>query len=548
MRFRYLVMCAMLCAVSSAGLPFLSARAQTAGSAQSDATSYQRLEVLRQRLESMRRSLSTAVANMGSDVNEKKNKKDKTAAATATNEPAARLRGLEKEAASLLAEVSELRGKSDRSDRFNVADISKLETSVSELNERVETGLRETAAARRGGPTTAARKLNNKKKPSLIGRLMGHGGDSEIDELTGTIAPGRDRELFAAGSKHARKSDYEGARLLFSVIINTYPESAFLPYAKLAIADTFYLEGTTSALIQAGAAYQEWLTFFPTDPLAERAMLKIAETEMRQMGLPDRSFDHAKKAEQRLKAAMQQFPQTSMRPDFEVRLREVQENLADHSFQIGDFYRERFERGLASNPKGAQSRYREVAEKYPFYSRMAEVLYRLGTTYVQEEEPDEAAKYFGQLVRTHPNSLFAEKAKEQLQAIGAAVPAVDANPVLDEPVSSGMMGKLKANVLGMIDVTVDKDGVLISHSSKETADLIEQVLQNNGQLPTSLLTGPTPSPRINLKPRPVQADTPAQPQPKPSADGLKAQPAKPGAPVVGSDPTKPLPPPPGAQI
>lgn len=543
MRFRNLIALAVLCAVLGAGWPVGPAQAQTGSSAQSGATPYQRLEVLRQRLDAMRRSLSTALVNIGGD--EKKDKKDKGASAAVTNDASARLRGLDKEAGALISEVNEIRGRFDRSEKFDAADIEKLETALTELNERVEAGLRETAGARRGG--TVAKKSNNKKKGSLFGRLLGRGGgDSEIDELTGTVAPGRDRELFAAGSKHARKADYEGARLLFSVIINTYPESPFLPYAKLAIADTFYLEGTTSALIQAGAAYQEWLTFFPTDPLAERAMLKVAETEMRQMGLPDRSGEHARKAEQRLRAAMQQFPQTSMRPDLELRLREVQENLAEHSFQVGNFYRERFERGLANNPKGAQSRYREVADKYPFYSRMAEVLFQLGTTYVQEEEPDEAAKYFQQLVRTHPNSIFAEKAKEQLQAIGAAVPEAEKNAIQDEPEKPGMMDKLKTNVLGSANVTVDKDGVLISHDSKETADLIDQVLQNNGQLPTSALTGPTPSPRVNLKPRPVQTDTPVQP--KANDGGVKPQPTKPGPPATGSDPTKPAPPPPGGQM
>jgi outer membrane protein assembly factor BamD len=547
MRFRSALFVAVLCAVLGVGLlPCAPVRAQGAGGTQSGATAYQRLEIARQRLESIRRSLSTALANMGNDGKEQKDKKDKKATdpiTTAANDAATRLRGLDKEAGSLLSEVAELRGKVDRSERYEVAEIDKLESAVRDLNDRAEAALRETASTRRGG-TTVAKKSNNKKKASLFGRLLGRGGsDSEIDELTGTVAPGRDRELFAAGSKHARKGDYEGARLLFSVIINTYPESQFLPYAKLAIADTFYLEGTTSALIQGGAAYQDWLTYFPTDPLAERAMLKIAEVEMRQMGLANRTNEHARKAEQRLKAAMQQFPQTSLRPDFELRLREVQENLAEHSFEIGRFYEDRYARQLANNPKGAQSRYREVAEKYPFYSRMAEVLFRLGVTYVQEEEPDEAAKYFQQLVRTHPNSEFAEKAKEQLQAIGAPVPEPDKNAIMDEPEKPGMMSKLGTEVLGRADVTVDKDGVLISHDSKETADLIDQVLANNGQLPTNALTGPTPSPRLNLKPRPTPVDTPVQP--KTNGDGLKVQPTKPGAPATGSDPTKPTTPPPG---
>ena len=48
--------------------------------------------------------------------------------------------------------------------------------------------------------------------------------------------------------------------------------------AKLAIADSFYLEGTTSSLIQAGQAYQDWLTFFPTDQLAD-LLERVAKQE-----------------------------------------------------------------------------------------------------------------------------------------------------------------------------------------------------------------------------------------------------------------------------
>ena len=539
MRFRRVVVFAVLCAVLGAGLPAAPVRAQ-----QSGGTPYQRLEVVRRKLEGVRRSLSTALANFGDG----KEQKDKTAAAQ-PSDAAARLRGLDKETGALLSEQSDLHSRLERSERYDVAQIDKLESATNDLNDRVEAALRETAGERRGGNTTAAaRKPSNKKKVGLLGRLLGRGGgDEEIDELTGTVAPGRDRELFAAGSRYSRKGDYEGARLLFSVIINTYPESPFLPYAKLAIADTFYLEGTTSALIQAGATYQEWLTFFPTDPLAERAMLKMAEVEMRQMGRPDRSIEHARKAEQRLKAAMQQFPDSSLRPDFELRLRETQEILAAHNHGVGDFYRDRFERGLAPNPKGAQSRYREITEKYQHYSRLGEVLFRLGTTYVQEEEPDEAAKAFQRLLREHPNSEFAEKAREQLEAIGAPVPEPNKDALnRPEPEKPGMMKRFAQEALGTIDVTVDKDGVLISHDSKETASLIDQVLENNGQLPTNALTGPTPSPRLNLKPRPAPVEPTAAPPKANATDTVKPQPTKPGPPATGSDPTRPSTPPPGA--
>ena len=116
------------------------------------------------------------------------------------------------------------------------------------------------------------------------------------------------------------------------------PIQPFLPLAKLAIADSFFLEGTTSALIQAAQAYQDWLTFFPTDPLADDASLKVAEAEMRQMGLSDRDISHARKAEQRLKVLLQQYPKSPLRATVEARLQEVQENLAMHNLQIARFY------------------------------------------------------------------------------------------------------------------------------------------------------------------------------------------------------------------
>ncbi|MEJ7709140.1 MAG: outer membrane protein assembly factor BamD [Pyrinomonadaceae bacterium] len=184
----------------------------------------------------------------------------------------------------------------------------------------------------------AAESAGKKKKTGLFGRLLGRGDGPEYQPLIDTVAPGRDRELFEEAAKYVRKSNYETARLLFNVIITTYPESNYLPLAKLAIADSFYREGTTSALIQAGAAYRDWLTFFPTDPLAAAVMLKMAEAEMLQMGLADRDVSHATKAEVQLKAILQTFPITPLREEITMRLNEVQENLAMHNLQIARFY------------------------------------------------------------------------------------------------------------------------------------------------------------------------------------------------------------------
>ncbi len=339
MRLRKLLL-VMLCAVITFSAAPLAPTAFAQGGQQSGLSPSQRTEVLRSRLETLRRTLNSAIAGL--------NAKDEGQ----RDSPHARLSGLEKEVGRLLSEVGDLRGKQERSERFEQSDIDKLETAATDLDTRVQSAMRETASARTSVPATAENDSKKKKKKGgLFSRILGRGGDDKYDELVGTVAPGRDRQLFEDATKEARKDNYETARGLYGVIINTYPDSPYLPLAKLAIADTFYLEGTTSALIQSGQHYQDWFTFFPTHPLADDVMLKMAEVEMRQMGLPNRQITNAKKAEQRLKVFMQQFPKSPLRPDIEIRLREVQENLAMHDLQTGNFYRAKYYNGAATNLK-----------------------------------------------------------------------------------------------------------------------------------------------------------------------------------------------------
>jgi outer membrane protein assembly factor BamD (BamD/ComL family) len=211
-------------------------------------------------------------------------------------------------------------------------------------------------------------------------------------------------------------------------------------------------------------------------------MLKVAEAEMRQMGLSDRDITHARKAEQRLKALLQQYPQTKLRPEVELRLRQVQDNLADHNYSIAIFYRDRYN-GKKGGLRGSQDRLKEILEKYPNYCRMDEVLYNYAWTYMQEEEPDQAAKYYQQLVRDFPNSPMVDKAKDQLNVIGAAIP--DPDPIkknLPPCEKPGFMANLMQQVSGNANVTTSSDGVLITKNGDGT-DLIDKAIQNNGQLP-----------------------------------------------------------------
>lgn len=454
---------------------------QAGGRAQNELSALQRLDVMRSKLETMRRSLSGAMAGMGSKETTDKDKKN-----VSPDDPLQRLRGLDKEVGSILSEVNDIHGKQERSERYDTTVIDRLEASVADIDTRVQAVLQSTAGARTAGVGTGnSPSAPKKRKRGHLFGLFGGGGSDKYAELTGTVAPGRDRALFEEAAHEVRKGNHDTGRLLFTTIINTYPDSPFLPLAKLAIADSFYLEGTTSTLIQAAQAYQDWLTFFPTDPLADDAMLKVAESEMRQMGLPDRETIHARKAEQRLKALLQQYPQTKLRPQVQQRLNEVQENLAMHNYQVAQFYLGHYQT-KRGGLKGAQSRLREIVEKYPNFSYMDDVLFRLAYTYQQEEEPDEAAKYYQQLVRDYPYSDYLDKARDQLNIIGVPIPEPDpAKKNLTKPERPGFVGSVMQEVMGRVEVTVNKDGILISRNSKEGGDLIDEALKYNGQLPVN---------------------------------------------------------------
>ncbi|HVS80265.1 MAG TPA: outer membrane protein assembly factor BamD [Pyrinomonadaceae bacterium] len=450
-------------------------------SIQSGQSNKQRLDVMRSKLDAMRRSLDSAIAaiNAKDTGDEKKNPDD----------PRERLRSLDKEVGSVLSEVNDLHAKEDKSEKYDNSRLDALEDSVADLSTRVEAGLQATAGARTASSETSSNyhPKPEKGKRRLFGLLPGKSDEKYAALLTGT-APGRDRELFTEATKQVRKGSHETGRLLFTTIITTYPDSPFLPMAKLAIADSFYLEGTTSSLIQAGQAYQDWLTYFPTDALTCDAMMKVAETEMRQMGLSDRDISHARKAEQRLKVMLQTCTKTALRPDAEVRLREVQDNLAMHSLYIARFYGDRFtsSKGVKGGLKGEQSRLQEIVDKYPNFCLMDEVLFRLGWTYQQEEEPDEAAKLFQELVRDYPNSDYLDKAKDQLNIIGAAIPEPDpirkTMPTCEKPT---FMQNMMQQITGSADVTTSHDGILITRHG-EGNDLIDKALANNGTLPEGI--------------------------------------------------------------
>lgn len=301
--------------------------------------------------------------------------------------------------------------------------------------------------------------------------LAACGGKDKVKNENAPI-PGRDKELYEQAYAKAQKSRYDEARLLYNVVITTYPDSEYLPLAKLAIADSFYLEGGTSNLQQAIGGYKDFAQYFPTHPKICDVKHKIAHSYMRQMGAYNRDASQARIAEQQLKSALQSCQTAPNLEALRRDLADVQQVLGLHELDISRFYIQQ-----RQAYKAGESRLRDIVEKYPFFSYYDESLYLLGVSLIEQEQPEEAAEYFTRLVRDYANSEYASKGKDYLEKLGRPVPAPsNDNPA---PVRPNFVGKFSL-ILGYNGLDISKDGVLLSKKGDEKED-VRDALKKPGE-------------------------------------------------------------------
>src|SRR6202020_84140 len=107
-----------------------------------------------------------------------------------------------------------------------------------------------------------------------------------------------DKVLFDKAMDAMKHNRFDVARMTLQTLINTYPDSEFIARAKLAVADSWYAEGGTTAMQQAEIEYKDFKTFFPNMPEAAEAQLKVANIHYQEMEKPDRDYTHAMRAEE----------------------------------------------------------------------------------------------------------------------------------------------------------------------------------------------------------------------------------------------------------
>ncbi len=288
---------------------------------------------------------------------------------------------------------------------------------------------------------------------------------SPDDPLAGRASKQPDKELFDKALVAMKKGKFDVARLDLQTLLNTYPESEYQMRAKLLVGDTWFKEGGTAALTQAEAEYKDFITFFPNQPEAAEAQMKVADIYYDQMEKPDRDPKNAEQAEQEYRTMIQQFPDSTFVPRAKQRLREVQEVLAERQYQIGSFY------ASHENWAATIARLQTVTDSYPLYSHSDLALIGLGDAYAAEARyvqglqqinpkakqelmkayDDQAADAYARVVTHYSMAAHVEDARERLIALNRTVPEPTkeelANSEAEEQSRTGITFKDRALLL-----------------------------------------------------------------------------------------------------
>lgn len=246
-------------------------------------------------------------------------------------------------------------------------------------------------------------------------------GKSPYDNPIANNSQQPDKILFDKAVENIERHRYELARITLQTLINTYPDSEYIAKAKLAIADSWYREGTSEGLAQAEAEYKDFITFFPNMEEAAESQLKICQIHYNQLQKPDRDPIHAVRADQECRQLLLRYPNTVFLDETQQLLRNVQEVIAEGEYRVGMFYVKK------GSFRAGVNRLQSVTDHYPLFSKADESLWLLGENYgkLGDNFEDQQVAAYQKIVSDYPMSPYVDGARDKLSALQRETPETD---------------------------------------------------------------------------------------------------------------------------
>jgi outer membrane protein assembly factor BamD len=231
-----------------------------------------------------------------------------------------------------------------------------------------------------------------------------------------TVPPGTpqpDQYLFDRGNQALNEKRWLTAREFFKQVTETYTQSPVRPDAKLGVGDTYLGEGTPEALVMALNEFQEFIAFYPTHPRVDYAQYKLGMAHFKQMRAAGRDQSETKSSVQAFETFVARYPNSSLMPDVQARLREARDRVSETDFLVGRFY------FRINWYPGAIDRLTALLKQDPGYTGRDAVYFYLGESLVKVDRRAEALPYFERLVDEFEESEHLDEARKRITELKA---------------------------------------------------------------------------------------------------------------------------------
>ena len=222
-----------------------------------------------------------------------------------------------------------------------------------------------------------------------------------------------DRVLFERGTTALEERDWSRAREYFVQIRDNYPQSQYRADARFFIGDTYEGEGSLEASVLALDEYRDFLSLYPTHVRAANAQYKVGLVHFKQMRSAERDQTETNAAIEAFEQFIATYPDHALMPEVLARLRDARDRLSDHDFIVGHFYHR------VKNYPGAISRFRQILDGDPAYTRRDQVYFYLAESLTLTNQQVEAVPYFARLLDEFETSEFAEQARLRIAELEA---------------------------------------------------------------------------------------------------------------------------------
>jgi outer membrane assembly lipoprotein YfiO len=222
----------------------------------------------------------------------------------------------------------------------------------------------------------------------------------------GTAQP--DKFLFDRGTAELNAKHWVTAREFFKQVTETYTQSPLRPDAKLAIGDTYMGEGTAEALVLGINEFQEFLSFYPTNPRADYAQYKIGIAHSKQMRAPERDQTETRSTIREFENFVSHYPNSSLLPEVKAKLREAHDRLSESEFLVGRFYYR-----INWYP-GAIERLAAILKQDADFTGRDGVYFYLAESYVKQKRQAEALPYLEKLIDEFQQSEYLKDAQKRM--------------------------------------------------------------------------------------------------------------------------------------